>query len=103
MVPLDCGSQHVAIKQVNHGGNCSSPLKISSRETGRPMESGECFPFRRMIRTLFRGFGLGRSKNQPTVALQQNVKDVTGVNAGLLSSLCRYHHLSATVDCGMHE
>ena len=61
MVPPDCGNQHVDIKQVGHGGNCSSALKTSSREIGRPMESNECFPFRRMIRTLFRGFGFGRS------------------------------------------
>ena len=61
MVPPDCGDQHIDIKQVNHGGNCSSALKISSREIGRPMESNECFPFRRMIRTLFRGLGFGRS------------------------------------------
>lgn len=61
MVPPNCGNQHVDIKQVSHGGNCSSALKTSSREIGRPMESNECFPFRRMIRTLFRGFGFGRS------------------------------------------
>jgi len=61
MVLPDCGNQHVDIKQVGHGGNCSSALKTSSREIGRPMESNECFPFRRMIRTLFRGFGFGRS------------------------------------------
>jgi hypothetical protein len=61
MVPPDCGKQHVNIKEIGHGGNCSSALKISSREIGRPMESSECFPFRRMIRTLFRGFRFGRS------------------------------------------
>ena len=61
MVPPDCGNEHVDIKEIGHGGNCSSALKISSREIGRPMESSECFPFRRMIRTLFRGFRFGRS------------------------------------------
>jgi hypothetical protein len=61
MVPPDCSKQHVNIKQVRHGGNCSSALKISSREIGRPMESSECFPFRRMTRTLFGGFGFSRS------------------------------------------
>ena len=58
MVPPDCGNQHVDIKEVGHGGNCSSALKISSREIGRPMESSERFPFRRMIRTLVPGFSL---------------------------------------------
>ena len=37
MVAPDCGNQHVDIKQVNHGGNCSSALKIASREIGRPI------------------------------------------------------------------
>ena len=57
----DCGNQHVDIEQVNHGGNCSSALKTSSREIFRRMESSECFPLRRMIRTLFLGFGFDRS------------------------------------------
>jgi len=57
----DCGNQHVDIKQVGHGGNCSRALKISSREIGRPTESSECLPFRGMSRTLFRSFGFGRS------------------------------------------
>jgi hypothetical protein len=57
----DCGNQHVDIEEVNHGGNCSSALKISSREIFRRMESSECLPLRRMIRTLFLGFGFGRS------------------------------------------
>src|SRR4029077_17886527 len=57
----DCGNQHVDIEEVNHGGNCSSALKISSREIFRRMESSECLPLRRMIRTLFPGFGFGRS------------------------------------------
>ena len=37
MVLPDCGNQHVDIKQVGHGGNCSSAFKTSSREIGRPM------------------------------------------------------------------
>jgi hypothetical protein len=61
MIPPDRGNQHVDVEQVNHGGNCSSALKISSREMGRPIESNECFPLRRTIRTLLRGFGFGRS------------------------------------------
>lgn len=61
MVQPDCGKEHVHVEQVNHGGNCSSALKISSRDTLRPIESKECFPLRRTIRTLFRGFGFGRS------------------------------------------
>jgi hypothetical protein len=61
VVRPDCGDQHVDVEQVNHGGNCSSALKISSREILRRMESNGCLPLRRMIRTLFRGFGFGRS------------------------------------------
>jgi hypothetical protein len=57
----DCRNQHVDVKQVRHGGNCSSALKISSREIFRRMESRECLPLRRMTRTLFLGFGFGRS------------------------------------------
>jgi hypothetical protein len=61
MLSPNCGNQHVDIKQVGHGGKCSRALRISSREIGRPVERSECFPFRRIIRTLFRGFGFGRS------------------------------------------
>lgn len=61
MVQPHCGKEHVHVEQVNHGGNCSSALEISSRDTLRSIESKECFPLRRMIRTLFRGFGFGRS------------------------------------------
>ena len=57
----DCGNQHVDIEQVSHGGNCSSAFKTSSREIFRRMESSECLPLRRIIRTLFLGFGFGRS------------------------------------------
>ena len=57
----DRGDQHVDIEEVNHGGNCSSALKISSREILRRIERSGCFPLRRMIRTLFLGFGFGRS------------------------------------------
>src|SRR5262249_18127698 len=66
MVAPDCGNQHVNVQQVSHGGNCSSALKISWREIGRPIESSECFPLRRMMRVLFRGFGFGRSKRTKT-------------------------------------
>ena len=57
MVPPDCSDQHVDVEQVNHGGNCSNALNTSSRETGRLMESKECFPLRRMTRTCVFGFG----------------------------------------------
>ena len=86
MVPPDCGNQYVDIKQVNHGGNCSSALKISSRETDRPMESNECFPFRRMIRTLFRGFGFGRSIRTKTRRPSPSGKTLTTSPASMRAS-----------------
>jgi hypothetical protein len=43
------------------------------------------------------------NQNEATVAFRQNVNDVPLVNTGFLSGPGRYHHLSATVDCCMHE
>src|SRR5438552_18658716 len=43
------------------------------------------------------------NQHQATVAFWQNVDDVACANARLFSSLGRYHHLSATVNCCMHE